>query len=205
MPIGIHGCDLMETRTYKVYDLNELNEAAKKNALTLVRQNIFSDSFWSEHVIEDAKQCAKVLGIDIENIYWSGFWSQGDGAMFEGYYAYVKGSVNGIKEHAPQDQELHRIAEALRDIQKPFFYSLNAKVKHSGHYYHEHCTEWTIEDKDGMYVRSEADEIIEPLKDFMKWIYKQLEEAYEFYASEEQLVEHIEANEYKFTEDGKLD
>jgi len=195
----------METRTYTVYDFEELSESAKENALNHVRELILTDGFWSECIIEDAKQIGELIGIDITNVYFSGFSCQGDGAMFEGRYRYKIGALKAIKEYAPNDETLHNIAAALQEIQKDFFYSLDVDIKHSGHYYHEHCTVFTIEDKDGMYVSEKAEQIIPILKDFMRWIYKSLEAQHDFVTSEESIKERIEDNLYMFTESGKID
>ena len=77
-----------------------------------------------------------ILGIDLKTrpvrligggsrsdpcIWFRGFWSQGDGACFEGAYAYVRGATVGIRAHAPQDNELHRIVDTLQAIQRRNF------------------------------------------------------------------------------------
>ncbi|MFA7254446.1 MAG: hypothetical protein WC107_07930 [Patescibacteria group bacterium] len=114
--------------TKYVYKFDELSESAKQKAIEDYRQDGFYYEWW-DAVYEDARQIGEILGIEIDNIYFSGFSSQGDGACFEGKYAYAKGSANGIKGHAPQDEELHRIAKELQILQKKNFYSLSAKVK----------------------------------------------------------------------------
>ena len=72
------------------------------------------------------------------HIYFSGFWSQGDGASFEGTYAYARGAARAIRAHAPKDAELHAIADALADVQRPNFYQLGADIRQSGRYCHEY-------------------------------------------------------------------
>ena len=51
-------------------------------------------------------------------IWFSGFWSQGDGASWEGDYAYRKSATADLRAYAPQDRTLHRIADALRAVQR---------------------------------------------------------------------------------------
>ena len=150
-----------------------------------------------------------LIGIEIDNIYFSGFCSQGDGACFVGAYSYVKNGIKNVKEYAPKDTELHRIAEALQEIQKTCFYSISASVKHSGHYYHKYCTDIDVdfENENGLgdYYDSEKEEsIAELLRDFMEWIYRNLETENDYLTSEEAIIETIKANEYDFTEDGKI-
>src|SRR3990167_3827578 len=123
----------METIEVKVYQFDELNEEAKEKARAWFREGNQNDSFYAESVIDDAKQIGKLMGIDISKVYYSGFWSQGDGACFEGSYAYKKGSLKAIREYAPQDTELHRIATELAMIQRANFYGISGSVKHVGH------------------------------------------------------------------------
>lgn len=148
------------------------------------------------------------MGWNIEKIYYSGFWSQGDGACFEGCMRYAKGCANTVKKYAPRDEELHRIAQAWQDLQKKNFYSLLAIVRHRGHYYHEYCTAFDCEDtreNHGYLENAETEKaIIEIARDFMRWIYKQLENAYEYETSEDNFKELCEANNYTFLECGKM-
>jgi hypothetical protein len=67
-----------------VYQFDELSDEAKEKAREWYRQGNVTTRFWSECTIDDAKEIGKLLGMDIDNIYFSGFWSQGDGACFEG-------------------------------------------------------------------------------------------------------------------------
>src|SRR3546814_12883100 len=70
-------------------------------------------------------------------IQFRGFWSQGDGASFEGRWHHAKGSVVKIKAYAPKDAELHDIAARLNAIQRRNFYQLYAIITQRGHYCHE--------------------------------------------------------------------
>ena len=188
----------MKTITKTLYEFNDLSEDAKEKAREWYREGAL-DYEWYDTVYEDAKTIGKLMGIDIDNIYFSGFWSQGDGACFEGSYEYVKGSVKAVKEHAPLDTELHQIAESLRDIQRREFYRVNATVKHSGHYEHKYCTRINVYD----YAIPDTEEAIaELLRDFMDWIYHQLETEYEYLVSDEVVEDTILANEYTFNERG---
>ncbi|OPY03513.1 MAG: hypothetical protein A4E60_00178 [Syntrophorhabdus sp. PtaB.Bin047] len=194
----------MRTKTITIYKFDELPEDAQTRAVeNLYDVNVDSD-YWHEFAIDDAKQIAALMGIEIKNIYFSGFSSQGDGACFEGSYSYQKGSVKAVKEHAPQDEELHRIAQDLADLQRRHFYRLTAKVKHSGHYYHEYCTSIDVEDNGDGAPETVYDGIAEFLRDFMHWIYRQLEKEHDYMTSDEAIIETIRANEYEFYENGKL-
>jgi hypothetical protein len=188
------------TRT-DVFAFSELSDSAKETARDWHAQTLHD---WHEFTIEDVKECGRLIGFDIEKVYFSGFSSQGDGACFVGTAAYEKGGARALKAHAPKDETLHKIADRWQALQKRNFYRLRATVRHCGHYYHEHCT--CIE-CDGIGARDWADceeEAADILRDFMRWSYRQLEKEYDWQTSMEACTENCEANEWRFTEDGRF-
>lgn len=192
---------IVETKAYK---FEELCAEAKEKALNHCRE-WQTDYQWWDFIYDDAKEAAKIIGIDIEQIYFSGFSSQGDGACFEGWYSYKPDSCKQIRQYAPMDAELHAIAQALQNIQRTNFYQLRASVKHRGHYYHENCTDIDIDRKDYKEPTEDAEESVkECLRDFMRWVYSKLEKEYEWLISDESVTEFIEANEYEFDEEGNI-
>ena len=204
-----------------VFTFEELSERAKESAREWWRQSARED-FDGDCVIEDARQIADILGVDLKTrgvrlmgggtrqkpcIWWSGFSSQGDGACFEGRYAYKAGSCKAIRAYAPQDKTLHAIADSLAAAQKPFFYRLEARATHSGpYYYHEYCMAVEVSDTRtgdcGRDLEDAETAITEALRDFARWIYRQLEADYDYYMSPEHIDDCLEANRYEFTEDG---
>lgn len=194
------------TETKTVYTFEELSEAAKQKALQ--EHASHNDGFYAECVIEDAKTIASLMGWEIERVYYSGFWSQGDGACFEGVMRYAKGCTKAVKAYAPKDAELHRIAQALQDLQKRNFYAISASVRHSGRYYHSGCTAFDCRDsrKYPGYLENEEtkEEIVQITRHFMDWIYKQLENAYDYEVSEENFIGLCEDNGYTFLECGTM-
>ena len=192
----------MQTITTTVYEYNELSDEAKQTALEK-QYNINIDGYnWWDSDFCDFKEIAALIGITVKDIYFSGFCSQGDGACFTGNYEYKKGALKSVKEYAPLDAELHEIALNLQNLQRKYFYQLSANVEHHGHYYHELCTRIQVY-KDGDYVNDEAENgITEFLRNFMQWIYLQLNKQYDYLTLEEAIVETL--NEYQFTEDGEM-
>jgi len=87
---------------------------------------------------------------------------------------------------------------------------LSITTKHRGHYYHEMCMdisviEYHLSDSITQSEFTEFEEwITETLRDYAKELYRDLEKEYEYLSSEKVIIETIEANEYEFTEDGKL-
>lgn len=43
------------------------------------------DNHWAEHIQDSLRARMRAIGVDVSDIYWSGFCSQGDGACFTGY------------------------------------------------------------------------------------------------------------------------
>lgn len=200
----------MQIIQVNLFKYNELSDSAKEKARQWWRDCNSSDNFWSECVIDDAKAIGKLMGFDIDKVYYSGFWSQGSGACFEGTFRGSEFEPGGIEKYAPQDKELHRIAAEIEKIINQF-YAIYLKVKHSGHYYHENCTEFEIsitDNTDNEIISPEAAEAEKSLialsRDLMKWIYCNLEKEYEYQNADEQIAESIEANDCDFTEEGKV-
>lgn len=205
----------MRTIEKTIYQFDELSDDAKENARQWHRS--IPDDYYAENVFEDAATIAGILGIDLRQrpvklingqtrrepaIYYSGFWSQGDGACFEGRYRYKAGAAKAIRQYAPQDAELHRIADQLQAVQRQNFYQLEATCTHSGHYYHEYCMTVDVDRADGKPTGAD-DDITELMRDFARWIYRQLETEYEHQNSDEAVDEAIRVNEYEFYENGE--
>jgi hypothetical protein len=192
----------MREKCYTVYNFEELEEKTKEKALDELR-HINTEFDWWDLVEDDFKILCKLIGVEVKNIYFSGFCSQGDGACFEGFYAYAKGSCRAIRDHAPTDTELHRITDELYQVQAKNFFRLSAQVKQRGHYLHKYCTEIRVDgqNSEDKYPAEEA--IIELLRDLMEWLYRTLEKENDYLTSDEAIIETIEANEYEFTENGK--
>ena len=203
-----------------VYRLEELSNAARDKARVWYREGGFDDD-WYDAVYEDFQRVAGILGLNLKTrtvrlmgggtrqepcIWFRGFWSQGDGACFESWYSYRKDAPRRIREHAPQDSELHRIADALQAVQRRNFYQLRAEASHRGHYCHEHCMGISVERDSPTYqdMTADAEEgVIEALRDLARWLYRQLEREYDYLSSDDVVDEAIIANGYTFTEAGQ--
>lgn len=204
-----------------VFYFNELSDAAKERARDWFR-GLESEYFDTEFVIEDAERMAEILGITFDQkaiklmgggtttrptVYWSGFSSQGDGASFEGRYAYAKGAHAAIRKEAPTDKVLHRIADDLLAIQRKANYKLQARATQgTGSNFYSHSGTMAVEvwHGDNEYsVNVDEDGIKSALRSFADWIYRQLEAEYYWRMEAEQVDDSILANEYEFTEDGR--
>jgi hypothetical protein len=201
-----------------VYDFTELPDAAKDKARAWFRERIHDD--WWDSVYDDFERICPILGVTLAttpvrlmgggtrqkpSISFSGFWSQGDGACYEGRYAYAPGGARRIREYAPQDAELHRIADALQRLQRDNFYQLTAVIRHRGRGCHAYCMEIDVErDTPGHPIVNHGEnDLIQALRDLANWLYRALEREYEFQTSDETVDEGIQANDYTFTAEGR--
>lgn len=195
--------------TYKTYDFDDLELDVQEKVLDKFRIYAGEDfSFSAEFVIEDVKEVGKLLGIDITNIYYSGFCSQGDGACFDSDFGYVKGCKKAVMDYAPQDKALHEIVQNLVDIQGHSWFSLEGGTAHSGHYYHSGCMAINVgySGYSEMYPSDDSvDDMKQVLRDFADWIYSRLEFEYEFITSEDVVRDNIRDNEYRFLDTGEID
>ena len=184
----------------KVYQYQELSSEAQERAREWYREG---DEFFDEFVIEHATTIAGHMGITITDIFWTGFWSQGDGACFEGTFDPEDFNESALAQHiGPRNGEhngdLWNIAMTIEALAHNH---PNASwlVKQTGHYSHENSTQFDFEyDTPG---EAEA-EYVEAAREFMRWIYRTLETEYEYQSADEQVVESITINEYEFTENG---
>ena len=203
----------MKTISINTYSYDELSSSAKERARQWYRNSDYDD-FFADSVIEDAVHIADLMGLDImlnhtkngtytHSIYYSGFSSQGSGACFKGSYRYKKGSVKAVKDYAPKDIELHRIAKGLQDAQRKHFYKLRANTTHKGRYCHEYSMTVDVFGDTFADISEAEKEISELLRDFARWIYKQLESAYDHENSDDIVTENIVANDYYFLESGE--
>lgn len=208
--------EIIETTVYR---LDGLSDAAKDKARSWYRESGF-DYDWYDAVYEDFQQIADILGLRLKThavriygggvrqeprIWFRGFWSQGDGACFETLYSYRKQAPRRIRDYAPQDTELHRIADSLQAIQRRNFYQLSAEASHRGPYCHEYCMSISVERSSPTYQDMTADAedaVIEALRDLARWLYRQLEREYDYLTSDGAVDEAITANAYTFTAAG---
>jgi hypothetical protein len=203
-----------------VFHLDELSERARDAARAWYRGAAACDD-WRECVFEDFEAICAILGVRLTTlpvplfgggtrqkpcIWFSGFASQGDGASFEGAYSFATGARKAIRAHAPQDSELHRIADALQAIQRRNFYQLRADISQRGRGCHEYSMSLTVErdSPNNQEMTADAeDAVVELLRDLARWLYRQLEREYDYQTSDEMTDEAILTNEYTFTGDGR--
>lgn len=196
----------MRTIETVVYKYDELSESAQQKAREWYLEDGLDYSWW-DFSYEDFARVAEIIGIDIScrqgrgaEIYFTDFYSQGSGSSFCGTYRYAKGAVDKIKKYAPQDEELHRIAQALQDLQRKHFYRLEARITSR----RDAAISVDVSDREDPYkdVGDAEGELTDLMNDFNHWMYYRLRDEYEYLTSDEAVAESIIANEYEFDEDG---
>jgi hypothetical protein len=195
----------MRTIEQKIYSFNELSEDAKQKAIENNHEvNVHED--WYEYIYEDFIESNK--DFDIENIYFSGFWSQGDGAMFE-----YSGISDNLKDEFIDSLGLSPMrAEWLRNN-----VYVSGKGIQSGHYYHEkscsHSIYWEVDNGDlhwsslfyewlESFTEDFESFVISRYEDLAGDLYSKLSHSYDYLTSEVAIIESIEAIDLEFYEDG---
>lgn len=192
----------VETVQREILTFAELDDAAKEAAISKFYKDEMPDM---DSVYSDFIGVSKILGIDIAEkngkpcLYWSGFWSQGDGASFAGSWSYAKGCVAEIKKYAPTDKKLHEIAARLAKCSGRTFYQATAEITQSGRYSHE----MTMQIDCGIHCGIES-ELLECFRDLARWFYSALESEYNYQTSIDAFSELCEANAYEFDAAGNL-
>lgn len=204
----------MRTVEKTLYKYEELSDRAKQKARECYLEGGLDYSWW-EYAYEDFARVAEILGITLSQrsvplmngkcryepeIYFSGFYHQGSGSSFCGTYGYAKGAVAKIKKYAPQDEELHRIAQGLQDVQRSHFYRLTADITSA----RDHYIRVEVGDSENPYrdIGEAEDGVRELMNDFNDWMFKCLQDEYEYLTSDEAVEESVVANEYEFDEYG---
>jgi hypothetical protein len=203
-----------------VYQFHELSAQSKEDARAWFREGV-NDYDWHEYIYDDFEEVCRILGVVLKTypvrlmgggtrhkprVYFTGFSSQGRGACFEASYGYAKGAARRIRDYAPRDPELHRIADLLQDAQRRNFYQLLADTTHYGRYCDSHSMGITVE-RDSIHCQEmttgAARAVIEALRDLADWLHRRLEREWAHMMSDEYADEGIAANGYTFTERGR--
>lgn len=209
----------MKTIHLNLYPLSELNETARQRALNEMGDiNVSFD--WYEYVYDDFQAIVKTLGINLttNHIHFSGFYSQGDGSAF-------KADVNLPQLLDAVKHESWRDYAPKLDLLLPV-YEADKRIVKLIRSEHIDITPQIFQPTSSYYVRAELnnrlpyndhryDHIEAELKNMENWLqqvadklnrylYKALQDDYEYHTSEKAVIEAIEANEYYFTADGKL-
>jgi hypothetical protein len=184
-----------QTISITAYTFDELSDEAKEKAREWYREGALDYDWW-DYTFEYATYVGKALGIQIDKIYFSGFYSQGDGACFVGRYEFRPDWREALNQECGGEDrdELAAIGETLQDYRTHDPDEAVVAVGRATRFYnHENTTS----------IESKSHEVRDALRDFMRWIYSKLRDEYEYLNADEQVDEGIRNNEYLFTENGR--
>lgn len=191
----------MKKYTIQAYSFNELSEEAKQKAIEATRGNeSYLDWDWWNCIYDNFKRNMEQSGYEVDNIYFSGFWSQGDGACFTGSVSideWLKAHKLGNKY-----RKLYNLAQ---DYGSQVIIEQVGNYSHSGTMsFRDYITDYTQE-LSGEVV-SQADEVYMLIKneavEKADELYRLLENEYEYQMSDEAIADFLIANEYEFMSDG---
>lgn len=200
----------MKEITIKLYSYDELSEKAKSKAIELLKEDgkiIYDD--WYESTKDEHMGIIKEAGFSVTNTYFSGFWSQGDGAMFE--YGTLK------------DKLLEEFVDTLplTPMRKRWILNnvtIDGRGRHKGTYYHEkscdHTIYWEVDNADlqlsslfygWLMTWGEGfDEfVISKYEDLCSDYYSALREEYRYLGSDEFAIENAREFGEVFLENGE--
>lgn len=176
------------------------------------------NDFDPDFIIEDFCNDMEEKGVDVlpKNVYFSGFYSQGDGSCFSGkvidFIKYISDVVNSYKHLFNSDKEFNAFLRWCNHVYNDCDY--NIEISGSDQYFTIRVnTDITTElysldhvkrkseDQEGKFIKI-LDYIIEEkaIDDNAK-LYKALENEYEYCLSDEVIKNTIESNELEFNLD----
>ena len=177
-----------------LFTFDELPEGSQQKLIEGFRQDYDPD--YSHIYYDFINGMSEQYGADIsvDNIQWSGFWSQGDGACFtcdfdeEVIFPILK---EGLSERDSASLEGFELSQAK-----------SVRCGPSNHYSHEHTVTgdiWLDRPLDGEHKRELAGNIVKEMeqrltdiiRDACRDLYQKLEEEYERATSDDAIVEEI--------------
>jgi hypothetical protein len=201
------------TITKEYFTIDELKEKGMTDLIEKIAdKNRYTDvEFldWYEPISEGFKEDMKAHGVDVSKIYFSGFNSQGDGAIFE------VDSLD-IIEFLQTNKLLTKFKKYVNEIKKDYAKhwgipikkvninncSETAKIKHSGHYYHEKSysldfySYYDYQDEFETYLR-------QFIENKASQLYIDLRDYYDDLTSNDYVIDSLINNDCMFTVDGE--
>ena len=175
-----------------LFTFDELSEESQQKLIEGFRQDYNPDyrhiyyefiNHMSEHYGAD---------IDIDDIYWSGFWSQGDGACFT--CEFDQDIIESIlRESISEDDRAH-----LDQLQAELCEAKSIRTGPSNHYCHENtvmgdicfdCPDDTNLNAD--IIQTMEQRLTEIIRDSSRDLYRKLEDEYDRATSDDAIIEEI--------------
>lgn len=192
-------------KEYNIYNYQDIlnNENLKQKILEKNWDINISFDDWYNYIIDEWTEKLEQLGFIKPSIYFTGFYSQGDGASFT---ADIDIKLAAQKSGLFTDREINLLYTL-------WYYGLiGASIIRTTHrYYHENTTvlEYYGElQTNWKYIEKVVNKLWKYLEstryNLSKEIFKDLENEYNYLISDVAILETIQANDYEFYEDGNL-
>lgn len=163
---------------------------------------------WWDCIYDNFKEDCALKGVRVDDINFSGFWSQGDGAAFAGkVYVYEWMEIMKLDEQYPIAYLACKSDGSYVTLRKGGGYNMFSNLEEQlcytepeGLFEGLDVDEWhelVNEQFDAMSVESE---ILTYCEDLAKDLYKSLRDEYDSLTSEEAFIESCECNEITFEE-----
>ena len=192
------------TKVIKVYDFDELSEAAKEKACQQVGDSVTDNDVWWEDIFDLFVERCKDYGMEIyeEDICFDGFWTQGGGASF-------------VCNNIDLKKLLHTLGIQVEEKVLDYIYKVNI-VRTSYQAAHEQTVHVELfVDEDALEEEEEEEQILaiadtlnfklEKLKDVLcQQLYNDLEQQYVYIHSAVYVEELAQVNEMLFLADGTI-
>lgn len=189
----------MREATIKVYSFTELPDEIQQKVIKVFRDYHVEIDNWHEPVTEIFTEKLEKLSYTETKTYFSGFWSQGDGACFEGK-VYL---LNWLKAHKKLSQ-FKNLVTYLKEQGDDYL-----TIKQTGHYYHSRSM--AVVDEVHTETQKQSDELSQvielieaEIEEVSDEYYKDLENYYNELTSDEAVKEALIDNDYEFRANGEL-
>jgi hypothetical protein len=214
----------------EVFKYGELSEQSQQKAREWYIEGM--DYEWWEGTYEMIIEDGKEKGFYIDKIFFSGFYSQGDGASWTG-------QVDVRQWIEVNEDDSIGLSAWCQLIQEDVVSKHVKVVANNSHYCHESTMQFSDVQDDTYDVNDEHEMVLPSIfkgmqvqhlfdiiatdpdcrykgvdditkaitesgKDYAKDIYQRLREEYEYLCSEEMMIDHFDCNDYHFNEDGRL-
>ena len=199
--------------TYKTFKFNELTEEVQEKVIEKNRED--RSQYNNEHVFEccldDWKEKLDKIGFYDPKIYFSGFWSQGDGACFETKECDLVEIMKHLIEVLPPKFK-GKYRHLMPFIDEGTIYCSIYTNDFGHHYSHERTRNidleypfWHERCPKAVALCKELREDLEEYRyDLAHELYVALEAEWDYHVSEECIKEDIANNDYTYLEDGKI-
>ena len=183
----------MRTIETKVYQFKELDEQIKEKAIDNYRYIGVEDNFWWEYIKEDLIS----VGIELRS------FDIGRGSFAEIHLEDFYDTCEKIIDSHGKNCETYKIAKRYIKEYNSIQERIDCLNDIDGYRYTD-CEDDDYEDK-LMKCDEDLDDLDEEYqKEFSEEVLSMLRKEYEHMTSDEYIIEMFEANEYEFTDQGKL-